>query len=281
MSQLSPWYRTVVVALLVVALGAVTLGWGISSVAATQPSAGSEATVVSIDHAETVPPDGSFEITVETSNSAGTTVVVEPTGFDVDVSSDSGTVDGNQVRFLDVSAGDSTHTVTVDVSGGENGASAEIAAWVNAADRGDADDVATSTIDIETIEDDSSGSDDTSDQDDTDNDADEDSDDGDAANGEPETTEDVESEETDEQTSSSANQNNETMSSDEQADDDDESGTTEQVDESTNTEDPADDSETEGGTDSSIPGFGVVTSITALAWYTIARLGRRSIRMDD
>jgi len=106
MSQLSSRYRTVVVGFLVVALGVVTLGWGISSVAATQPPAGSEATVVSIDHAETVPPDGSFEITVETSNSAGTTVVVEPTGFDVDVSSDSGTVDGNQVRFLDVSAGD-------------------------------------------------------------------------------------------------------------------------------------------------------------------------------
>jgi len=272
-AHLTSQHRTGIVVVLVLIIGTLTLGGAPQATA--QSTGDSGATVSSINHDQTVAPDDSFDITVETTDSAGTTVVVEPEGFDVSLSSESGTVDGNEVQFLDVSADDSTHTVTVSITGGEDGASAEIAAWVNAADRGDADGVATSTIDIETTEDGSSGSDGTSEQDDTDNDVDEDSDDGDAANGEPETTEDVESEETDEETSSSANQNNETMSSDEQADD--ESGTTEHVNESTNTEDPADDSETESGTDSSIPGFGVVTSITALAWFTIARLGRRSI----
>ena len=278
MSLLPDQHQTLVVVLLVVGIGA--LGWAVQPGVATQPPAGSEATVVSIDHDETVPPDGSFEITVETSNSAGTTVAVEPTGFDVDISSDSGTVDGNQIRFLDVSGGDSTHTVTVDIIGGEDGASAEIAAWVNAGDRSDADDVATSTINLGTTEDDTSGSDGTTDQDDTNNDRDGDSDDDDAVNEKPETTEDVESEETDGQTSSSVNENNETMSADEQIDSN-EDETTDQVDENTNTEDPADDSRTEGETDSSIPGFGIVTSITALAWYTIARFSRRWTRIDD
>lgn len=268
-AHLTSQHRTGIVVVLVLIIGTLTLGGAPQATA--QSTGESGATVSSINHDQTVAPDGSFDITVETTDSAGTTVVVEPEGFDVSLSSESGTVDGNEVQFLDVSADDSTHTVTVSIIGGEDGASAKIAAWVNADDRGDADDVATSTISVGTTEDGGSGSDGTSDEADTGNDADGDSDD--ATNTESETTEGVEPEETDEQTSSSTNQSDDTMSADEQINDDDE--TTEQVDENTNTEDPADDSETEGDTDSSVPGFGVVTSLMALAWYTVAAGHRR------
>ena len=266
-------HRTGIVVVLVLIIGTLTLGWAPQATA--QSTGESGATVSSINHDQTVAPDGSFDVTVETTDSAGTTVAVEPEGFDVSLSSESGTVDGNEVQFLDVNADDSTHTLTVSITGGEDGASADIAAWVNADNRGDADDVATSTISVGTTEDDASGSDGTSDEADADNDADGDSDDDDATNTESETTKGVEPEENDEQTSSSTNQSDETMSADEQINDD-EDETTEQVDENTNTEDPADDSGTEGNTDSSVPGFGVVTSLMALAWYTVAaRLSRR------
>lgn len=272
-AHLTSQHRTGIVVVLVLIIGTLTLGGAPQATA--QSTGESGATVSSINHDQTVAPDGSFDITVETTDSAGTTVAVEPEGFDVSISSESGTVDGNEVQFLDVSAGDSTHTVTVSIIGGEDGASAEIAAWVNADDRGDADDVATSTISVSTTEAGDSGSDGTSDEADADNDVDGDSDDDDATNTESETTEGVEPEETDEQTSSSMNQSDETRSADEQINDD-EDETTEQVDENTNTEDPADDSGTEGDTDSSVPGFGVVTSLMALAWYTVAaRLSSR------
>ena len=263
-------HRTISIMVSVLIIG--TLTFGVVPQAIAQSPENSGATISSIDHDQTVAPDGSFEITVETTDSAGTTVVVEPEGFDLSLSSESGTVDDNEVQFLDVSADDSTHTVTVSIIGGEDGASAEIAAWVNADERGDADDVATSTISVGTTEDDASRSNGTSDES-ADNDADGDSDG--ATNTESETTEGVEPEETDEQTSSSMNQSNETRSADEQINDD-EDETTEQANENTNTEDPGDGSGTEGDTDSSIPGFGVVTSLMALAWYTVAaRLNRR------
>ena len=270
-AHLTSQHRTGIVVVLVLIIGTLTLGGAPQATA--QSTGESGATVSSINHDQTVAPDGSFDITVETTDSAGTIVVVEPEGFDLSLSSESGTVDDNEVQFLDVSADDSTHTVTVSIIGGEDGASAEIAAWVNADNRGDADDVATSTISVGTTEDDASESNGTSDESAADNDVDGDSDD--ATNTESETAEGVEPEETDEQTPSSMNQSNETRSADEEINDDEED-TTEQVEGSTNTEDSADGSETEEETDSSIPGFGVVTSLMALAWYTAAvRLNRR------
>ena len=268
--SVSTSYRTAVVATLIIGIGILIVGLSAQPLAATQSPNSSGGGIVSITHDETVPADGSFDITVETSNSAGTTVTVEPTGVDTEVSSGSGTVEANQVRFLDVNAGDSTHTVAVDIIGGEDGGSVEIAAWVNAGDRDDADDVATSTIDVETTEDSTSESDGTSDETDTNNNEDS----NDEMNEEPEPAEDVESKENNEQTSSSANQNNETTSGGEQSDNN-ENETSRQADEKSNTQDPAEGSGPEAETGSSIPGFGIITSITALVWYTIARLSRR------
>jgi len=273
--SVSTSYRVAVAATLIIGTGILIAGLSAQPLAATQSPTNSGGSVVSITHDEIVPADGSFDITVETSNSAGTTVAIEPTGVDTEVSSNSGTVDENQVRFLDVNAGDSIHTVTVDIIDEENGGSVEIAAWVNAGDRDDADDIATSTIDVETTGASTSESDGTSDETNTNNDEDS----NDEMNEEPEPAENVESKENNEQTSSSANQNNGTTSGGEQSDNN-ENETSRQADEKSDTQDSAEGSGTEAETGSSIPGFGIIPSITALVCYTIARLSRRWTKTD-
>lgn len=120
----------------------------LSAPASAQVSTETEASVVDIRHDSPVAADGSFEVTVETRDSAGTVVAIEPEGFQVEISSNEGDVDGDQVRFLDPSAGDSEYTIEVDVVGGESGDTAEIAAWVNAEKRVDAPDISTSIVRI-------------------------------------------------------------------------------------------------------------------------------------
>lgn len=116
--------------------------------------------IVEISHEQTVDSGGSAEITVKTSNSAGTTLTVEPEGFQVELSSSDGRIENNRVQFLDVSNGDSTHTVEVNIVGGENGDTAKITSWVNADDKTGATDVSMSTIEIKGSETNSDESDD-------------------------------------------------------------------------------------------------------------------------
>lgn len=156
-SHLISQHRTGIVVLLVLTIGILTLSGAPQATA--QSTGESGATVSSINHEQTVVPDSSFDITVETTDSAGTTVAVKPEEFDVSLSSESGTIDDNEVQFLDVSGSDSTYRINVNVIGGKAGDTAEIAAWVNAGDRADADDIATSTIEIRTPEEDTSESD--------------------------------------------------------------------------------------------------------------------------
>lgn len=106
-------------------------------------------TIIEVSHEQTVATGDSAEITVKTSNSAGTTIALKPDGFQIEVSSSDGRIVNNRVRFLDVSNGNSTHTVEVDVTGGQNGDTAEIIVWVDAEERTDATDVSMSTIEIE------------------------------------------------------------------------------------------------------------------------------------
>lgn len=141
----------------------IILSFPVTNVAATVGTTGEdEAAVIDMKHKSTVSTAGSFEVSVETSASAGTVVAIEPEGFQVEISANEGKVDGNQVQFLDPSAGDSMYTVEVNVIGGEVGDTAEIATWVNAEKREDAPDVSTSTITVGGAEADSDESGETS-----------------------------------------------------------------------------------------------------------------------
>ncbi len=112
----------------------------------------SEATtglVDSLEHSGNVSPDGQFNVTVKTNASAGTTVEFDPDGFDVQLASDDAlTIEDNRVKFLEPAAGNSSYTITVDVSGGADGDTLDIAAWVNAEQRADADDEMTGTLEL-------------------------------------------------------------------------------------------------------------------------------------
>jgi len=136
-----------------------TIGMVGTTTGTSQP-VDTDGSVVEINHEQTVASDGSVKISVKTTDSAGTTIAVEPEGFQVELSSSDGRIENNQIRFLDVSNGDSIHTVDVNIIGGENSDTAEIIAWVNAGDRTDAVDVSTSTIEIKGSEMDSDRSDD-------------------------------------------------------------------------------------------------------------------------
>lgn len=113
--------------------------------------------VTVLDHPMTVETGDEFNVTVETENSAGTIVEFDADAFAVDLSSDDAVqINDNQVKFLDPNADDSTYTITAAVDGVSDDAVGTITAWVNAEDRNDADDEATSEFDIigddETVE---------------------------------------------------------------------------------------------------------------------------------
>lgn len=106
--------------------------------------------VESLEHPETIPSDGQFQVTVETVESAGTVVEIDPDGFDVELASDDAVrIDDGRAEFVDVNAGNSTYTLNVSVSGGKDGDTADIDAWVNGQTRTDAEDTASSTVTVE------------------------------------------------------------------------------------------------------------------------------------
>ncbi len=142
----------------VVLAGAVTVGPALASSGnSDDPASGSSATdltsttaeVSVLDHPDTVPADGQFELTVETIASAGTVVEFE---FDTDValsSSEAVSIEDDRVEFLDITASNSTYTITVDVLGGDDGDMGTISAWVNAESEADAATVETSTVTLD------------------------------------------------------------------------------------------------------------------------------------
>ena len=139
--------RPITVAVAVVALCLAAVAGGFVGPAFGAP--GDPGEITTVDHPETVQPDSTFAVTVETTNSAGTVVEFDPDGFEVDPSSDDAVrVDGNRVEFLDGDAADSTYTITVDTTGGSDGDTVDVAAWVNDQQQAEADDASTSTVTV-------------------------------------------------------------------------------------------------------------------------------------
>ena len=118
--------------------------------AENQTTSPDDGAITNLDHPESVPDDGQFDVTVETANSAGTVVEFDTDDTTIDVSSeDAVQIVENRVEFLDTSAGDSAYTITVDVSDTDTDGEIDIATWVNAELREDADDEATGTVAID------------------------------------------------------------------------------------------------------------------------------------
>lgn len=107
--------------------------------------------ITSLAAPETVESDGTFGLTVESTNSAGVVVELDPEAFDVSLSTsedDAVAVGPNRVEFLDVSGGNSTYQVQVDVENASSGDTGEIVTWVNAGERTNADDEAVHSVEI-------------------------------------------------------------------------------------------------------------------------------------
>ena len=105
--------------------------------------------VVSVTSPETVASNDTFEIVVNTNQSAGTVVDVDPEGGSVDLSSEADhSVVDNQIRFLDPAASDSEYVISVDYAGGTTGDVISVSTWVNTAERSAADDGAEKEITV-------------------------------------------------------------------------------------------------------------------------------------
>lgn len=195
-----------------------------------------DGTVVSLDHPETVSPDGGFEVVVETTASAGTVLAVDPDGFAVNVSTDAADavrITAERIEFLDVSAGGSTYTIAVDVDGGTNGDTAAITAWVNAETQADADATATSSIELVDAGEGSGGGTSPSDTD---------------------------TAATDPSSDSTDHESDPVDSTDDREADSVDDGEIDSVDEEANSTDDEESTET----DDDIPGFGVLTAVVTL-----------------
>ena len=130
------YYRTALVVVFLMGLVIVASLIGMGSVAT---ETGGE--ITSITSPQTIEPNDTFEITVNTTDSAGTIVKVNPERGSVDLSSKTNhKVVDNQIRFLDPAASSSGYVVEVDYSGGTTGDNINISSWVNAEQRPDADD---------------------------------------------------------------------------------------------------------------------------------------------
>lgn len=130
------YYRTALAVVFLMGLVIVASLIGMGSVAT---ETGGE--ITSITSPQTIEPNGTFEITVNTTDSAGTIVKVNPESGSVDLSSKTNhKVVDNQIRFLDPAASSSRYVVEVDYSGGTTGDNINISSWVNAEQRPDADD---------------------------------------------------------------------------------------------------------------------------------------------
>ena len=91
--------------------------------------------VSSLDHPDTVQPNGSFNVTVTTSETATSAVEVSPDGFNVDLSvvdddGDNAFPDsGNRVEFIDPYGDGGTYVVNVNVTGASGGETGEVDAY--------------------------------------------------------------------------------------------------------------------------------------------------------
>lgn len=129
----------------------IVLTAGVMSIPVAAESTGTEAEPdeIEVDHPDAVGSDGEFEITVQTINSAGTVVEIEPNGFDVELISDAAVqIDDNRVEFLDPAVDNSSYTIIVDVEGGTANDTVEIVTWMNAEHQEAAAHVTTSSVEI-------------------------------------------------------------------------------------------------------------------------------------
>lgn len=110
------------------------------AVAGGDLSTDSDSPDVALTHPDTIEPDSEFEITVETTMSAGTVLEVASEDIEVELANDEAVnTTENRIEFLDPAGADSSYTVTVDIVSGDVGDTAGITAWVNADDQTDAD----------------------------------------------------------------------------------------------------------------------------------------------
>jgi hypothetical protein len=111
--------------------------------------------VVSVDHSDSVVPDGDFEVTVETDGTTTSAVEVSGDGFDtglsvVDADGDSASqVSDSRVEFISFSGDGGTYTLDVNVSGGADGDTGTISVYAGGdADENSNEDSATSTFTV-------------------------------------------------------------------------------------------------------------------------------------
>lgn len=138
------YHRTALVVVFLMGLITIASLSGMGSVATE-----TEGQIVSVTSPQNIEPNDTFEITVNTTDSAGTIVEVNPEGGSVDLSSKSNhKVVDNQIRFLDSAASSSEYVIEVNYFGGTTGDSINISSWVNAEQRSDADDSLDRTVAI-------------------------------------------------------------------------------------------------------------------------------------
>ena len=116
----------------------------------------SQPQVLSIDHPDAVQPNGSFDVTVNTSSTAKSAVEVSTSGFEVDLSvidddGDNAFRDSpNRTEFTDPYADGGTYVVDVDITNASGGETGEIAAYAGGrANETDNEDVRTSLFAVE------------------------------------------------------------------------------------------------------------------------------------
>lgn len=123
-------------------IGAITVGMVMSN------SPNGE--VANVMTPETIESSDSFTISAETSNSSATVIEVTGDAENISLSSNAAIEKTeNQIRFIDVSSSDSTHTVSVDITNGEHGGEITINTWVNDEKKANADDVVEKVVSIE------------------------------------------------------------------------------------------------------------------------------------
>jgi len=136
--------RTALVLVFLLGLVTVTSLTGMGSVAT---ETGGQ--IISITSPQTIEPNDTFEITVNTTDSAGTIIEVNPESGSANLSSKTNhKIVDNQIRFLDSTAGPSEYVIEVDYSGGTTGDNISISSWVNAERRSDAEDSLSRTVTV-------------------------------------------------------------------------------------------------------------------------------------
>lgn len=108
-----------------------------------------QAQITSLEHPQTIKPNETFNIIVETTDSAGVVVEMQSTDFDPQLTSPNAVVsEGNRLEFLDTSRDDSLYVIQVSTNGASEGDVSKITVWTNAAEKADAEDQATTAIEV-------------------------------------------------------------------------------------------------------------------------------------